>query len=201
MCSRASTSGNPALAKIRRGKKLRRKCTELPGLSGKTTVGLSEFASKADDFRQSTLQGAGLGLTESRKLTFGDQMLDLDSIFAPQGNGVTRASEASRVEVTESDETETLADAIELMVRRLRERGQPIREIVLRVVSDETPRHGEPRELSEILPPADWLTPHQHRVWLARTEFNRKHRRLDQRAAEQEAIAELVITGKLYDHR
>jgi hypothetical protein len=51
-------------------------------------------------------------------------------------------------------------------------------------------------DLARILPPPEWLTPEQRRLWRYRTDLY--VRQGNSRAeAEQEAMAELVMTGKL----
>jgi hypothetical protein len=54
------------------------------------------------------------------------------------------------------------------------------------------------RPLSEILPPPSWLTLAQRRLWRERMAFYRSTG-LSQGDAEQEAMAELICTGKLYN--
>lgn len=51
-------------------------------------------------------------------------------------------------------------------------------------------------DLAKILPPEDWLTRKQRRLWLHRTAAYRAAG-MTRTAAEQEAMAELVMTGKL----
>jgi hypothetical protein len=51
-------------------------------------------------------------------------------------------------------------------------------------------------ELANILPPDDWLTRDERRLWLRRTAAY-VAAGLPLPAAEQEAMAELVMTGKL----
>jgi hypothetical protein len=54
-------------------------------------------------------------------------------------------------------------------------------------------------DLAKILPPEEWLTREQRRLWLCRTAAYLAAG-LPRRAAEQEAMAELVMTGKLCRH-
>lgn len=53
-----------------------------------------------------------------------------------------------------------------------------------------------PLDLSRILPPATWLTPKQRRLWRERTAANVANG-MSRTEAEQEAMAELVMTGAL----
>ena len=55
---------------------------------------------------------------------------------------------------------------------------------------------GELPDLTKILPPVEWLTPEQRRLWHQRTAAYLAAG-LPRPAAEQEAMAELVMTGKL----
>lgn len=53
-------------------------------------------------------------------------------------------------------------------------------------------------DLSRILPPPKWLTPKQRRLWRARAAAYRADG-MTRTDAEQEAMAELICTGKLFD--
>ena len=92
---------------------------------------------------------------------------------------------------------EGLAEAIAGLVTMLRDRGATIREVVLVAPAD--PSLPEPtRPVGEILPPPSWLSSAQRRLWRERTAFYRSTG-LSQDDAEQEAMAELVMTGRLCD--
>lgn len=92
-------------------------------------------------------------------------------------------------------EPQAVAEAIAQVVTALRDRGTDVQEVVLMTP---TPELELTRPLSEILPPPSWLTLAQRRLWRERTAFYRSTG-LSQGHAEQEAMAELVMTGKLYD--
>ena len=89
---------------------------------------------------------------------------------------------------------EKLADAIAKLVMRLRDRGKLIQEVVLTATADRP--EPEPTSLADILLPPSWLTARQRRLWRQRAAFYRSTG-LSQDDAEQEAMAELICTGKL----
>lgn len=99
-----------------------------------------------------------------------------------------------------------LAHAIAELVRRRRERGAPIREVILVVPATEpapakpdTSTDARPApKLSDVLPPVSWLIPAQRRLWRQRTAAY-VVAGWPRPAAEQEAMAELICTGKLYN--
>lgn len=105
----------------------------------------------------------------------------LKSLFAQSGS----ERRASRTEDRARDPGP--ADAIACPVAPVRERS-PIAE------SGEVV--GELPDLSKILPPADWLTPQQRRLWRERTAAYVAEG-MPKLEAEQEAMAELVWTGRL----
>jgi hypothetical protein len=53
-------------------------------------------------------------------------------------------------------------------------------------------------DLRDILPPVSWLTKDQRRLWRERTEAYMAEG-MNRPNAETEAMAELVMTGKLFD--
>ena len=53
-------------------------------------------------------------------------------------------------------------------------------------------------DLSKILPPVEWLTPKQRRLWRERTPVYQSEG-MEQTEAETEAMSELVMTGALLD--
>jgi hypothetical protein len=83
------------------------------------------------------------------------------------------------------------------LVKRLQESGRPISDIVL---SDHPAPSGnnELPDLAAILPPPEWLTRAQRRLWQQRTAAYLAEG-WPRPAPEQEAMAELVMTGKLFD--
>ena len=91
---------------------------------------------------------------------------------------------------------EEVADAIATLVMRLRDRGIPIQEVVLTATAERS--EPEPTPLADILLPPSWLTARQRRLWRQRAAFYRSTG-LSQDDAEQEAMAELICTGKRYN--